>query len=110
MEEEKVIENVEVVEEVKAPEAPEVLEEVKEVEVVETVEVVNIPPHIQRVVEEKKALDEKIEKLDIFTTNGNEYYANLSEEEKSLMLRQLYHMNQYSSFLDKRLQLTSLSK
>lgn len=55
----------------------------------------------QRVVDEKKELDEKIAKLLAFSET--ETYDNLPEDEKSDLEEQFECMNNYSSVLERRI-------
>jgi len=55
----------------------------------------------ERVVEEKKALDEKIEKLDKFLNFPKDRGINLAEECR--MKRQLFFMREYSTVLGERI-------
>lgn len=82
----------------------------EENEKIEMKEVKNIPPHLQRVLEERESLNEKIVKLEAFINNGNENFAKLSLDEKQLLEAQVYYMGLYLKTLDKRLKLASLSK
>lgn len=59
--------------------------------------------HELRVVDEKKELDIKILALFMFTTMS--IYANLSEQEKTLLQRQHTAMRQYSEVLGERIKL-----
>lgn len=62
----------------------------------------SIPPHQQRVIDEKAELDFKIEKLDDFI-NRNALFLSLPEEEQARLVRQKYVMNDYSLILDERI-------
>jgi hypothetical protein len=55
----------------------------------------------QRVVEEKKALDEKIARLKVFI--GTPTFAGLDAEEQARLWRQLKVMAEYSSVLAERI-------
>ena len=55
----------------------------------------------QRVVDEKVALDEKIEKLDKFI--GGDIFKALSDCEQTLLARQITIMIEYSVILGKRI-------
>lgn len=57
--------------------------------------------HEQRVIEEKKELDQKLEKLNAFT--GTPTFSALGEEDTMLLLKQLRVMEQYSSILQQRI-------
>lgn len=57
--------------------------------------------HLQRVVEEKRELDEKLSKLSAFF--GTDTFAGLVDEQKELLRRQAYHMQCYSNILASRL-------
>jgi hypothetical protein len=56
----------------------------------------------QRVVDERVALVEKIDKLSPFI--GCSVFQNLPVEERNRLTRQLYIMNQYAEVLDERIQ------
>lgn len=58
-------------------------------------------PHEERVVTEKVELDLKIEKLDVFI-HGT-VYAALAEAERLRLMRQFYHMRDYSNVLGERM-------
>lgn len=58
-------------------------------------------PHQQRVVDEMKELDHKIEKLQAFTVSDT--FANLQLQERIDLREQLYFMEQYSSVLARRI-------
>jgi hypothetical protein len=60
-------------------------------------------PYQQRVVEERKELDEKIDKLDKFIA-GNEIFAALPPDEKYRLRDQLRIMMRYSSVLGERIE------
>jgi hypothetical protein len=63
-------------------------------------------PSQQRAVEEKTALDEKIEKLTSFIDEDeNEIFSTLSDEEQDLLTTQLEIMEQYSKTLTLRIKL-----
>jgi hypothetical protein len=55
----------------------------------------------QRVVDEKKALDENIAKLHSF--GSTLVYASLPDAEKLRLTGQLYHMREYSRILGERI-------
>lgn len=55
----------------------------------------------QRAVDEKQALDEKIQKLTAFV--GGSIFAGLDEDERSRLSIQLQHMNGYSEVLGQRI-------
>ena len=57
----------------------------------------------QRVVEEKNALDEKIQSLEAFMTEDNETFAALPVAEKTRMAHQRDHMEAYSRVLGDRI-------
>jgi hypothetical protein len=57
----------------------------------------------ERVVEEKKELDKKIEALDNFV-NANEAYADLDEEEQDRLTAQRTAMGEYSDILGERIE------
>ncbi len=54
-------------------------------------------PHQERVVQEKKELDEKIKKLDLFMNTDT--YKALDREERDRLVSQQYHMVGYSRAL-----------
>lgn len=56
----------------------------------------------QRVIDEQKALDEKIDKLDSFI-KANSAFQTLPTEERRRMLAQLYIMQAYSVVLSQRI-------
>ncbi len=58
-------------------------------------------PHQERVVTEKKELDEKIEKLDAFLHGA--IYRTLAQGEQERLTRQLCHMTLYSKVLGERI-------
>lgn len=60
-------------------------------------------PHQKRVIEEKAALDLKIEGLSAFI--GTPIYHTLSHQDQFLLRRQLVAMNEYSSILRERIDL-----
>lgn len=60
-------------------------------------------PHEQRVVDEKQALDEKIEKLTAFTKT--DLCMALPFHERTLLHKQLQIMKDYSIVLDQRISL-----
>lgn len=57
--------------------------------------------HQERVVQEKKELDEKIGKLLAFV--GGTIFASLDDAERSRLSVQLQHMNGYSEILGQRI-------
>lgn len=59
-------------------------------------------PHQQRVVDEKRELDEKMEKLLSFM-NGN-IFSSLRPVEQYQLSRQWQHMNGYSGILGERIE------
>lgn len=59
-------------------------------------------PYQQRVIDEKKELDDKIEKLTSFLTN-DEQRSKVSDQEADRMQRQLDCMNAYSGILGERI-------
>jgi hypothetical protein len=63
----------------------------------------NLAPHQQRVVDEKRELDEKIEKLTAFF--NTETYRGLRSAEQHLLSQQLQHMTGYSMVLTDRISL-----
>lgn len=60
-------------------------------------------PHQKRVIDEKSALDTKIEALSAFI--GTPIYHTLSHEDQLLLRRQLIAMSEYSSILRERIDL-----
>lgn len=58
-------------------------------------------PHEQRVVDEKKELDDRTAKLNAFL--GGEIYGTLAQDEKKRLCDQVYHMECYSEVLGKRI-------
>ena len=60
-----------------------------------------LAPHQQRVVDEKRELDERREKLDAFYSNP--VFHGLPESEQSLLLRQGVAMRTYSEILGERI-------
>lgn len=60
-------------------------------------------PHQQRVVDEKRELDEKIEKLAAFF--NTEIYRGLRSADQSLLSKQLHFMTGYSEVLRDRISL-----
>lgn len=61
-----------------------------------------LPPHQQRVVDEKEALDEKLEKLSTFKAS-NPIYFKLPDAEQHRLARQLVLMMEYSEVLGERI-------
>lgn len=61
-------------------------------------------PHQQRVVDEKKELDDKILKLDTFIKNEQGPFISLSTEEQDRLRRQFTAMKSYTDILDERIQ------
>lgn len=59
-------------------------------------------PHQQRVVDEKKELDDKIDKLVKFIYGGN-VFSDLPEEEQARLMRQHLAMVEYSTILGERI-------
>lgn len=62
-----------------------------------------LQPHQQRVIEEKRELDEKIHKLTVFLASAASTQVSLSEAR--LMHEQLNYMLQYSKVLQRRIEL-----
>lgn len=60
-----------------------------------------LPPHQQRVLDEKIALDDKIGKLKAFF--GTTIYAGINHDEQDLLNEQLGHMESYSQVLAERI-------
>ena len=61
-----------------------------------------IPAHQQRVLDEKRELDERLSKLDAFILD-NPLFAKLSSDEQELLARQSMAMAVYSGILDERI-------
>lgn len=61
-------------------------------------------PHQERVVTEKKELDEKLSKLRAFARLDNPVFYALDPTERLRLLRQLEIMEQYSTVLGERIQ------
>ncbi|MBT9513249.1 MAG: hypothetical protein IV104_12960 [Acidovorax sp.] len=61
-----------------------------------------VPPHQQRVVDEKRELDERLSKLDAFILD-NPLYLQLSTDEQDRLSRQSKAMAAYSGILDERI-------
>ena len=61
-----------------------------------------IPPHQQRVINEKTELDEKRTKLKAFI-DGNAIFAGLPNDEKERLVRQHSCMTEYSQILGERI-------
>jgi hypothetical protein len=59
-------------------------------------------PHQQRVVDEKKELDEKLDKLKAFI-DTNPVFKTLPEDERSRLNRQFDAMAEYSNILAQRI-------
>lgn len=60
-----------------------------------------LQPHQQRVVEEKQALDEKIEKLGAFVNDDK--FTNVETAERTRLYRQFVVMRHYSEILGERI-------
>lgn len=60
-----------------------------------------LQPHQQRVVDEKRDLDEKLEKLNAFF--GSPIFAGLPDAEMDRLQRQATHMAAYSDVLGERI-------
>lgn len=60
-----------------------------------------LEPHQLRVVGERDALDEKVEKLYVFL--ASKYYDSLDKDEQSLLKMQYYAMKTYLYVLDMRI-------
>lgn len=58
-------------------------------------------PHQQRVVDEKKELDEKLEKLTAFFSTN--IFSELPQEEQNRLRRQQFAMTDYSTILGERI-------
>ena len=61
-----------------------------------------IPPHQQRVINERSELFDKVEKLQVFT-NGNVVFNSLPDDEQKRMVNQYYAMSLYLDILDQRI-------
>lgn len=61
-----------------------------------------MPPHQQRVVDEKKELDEKLDKLKAFIET-NPIFNNLPDDERGRLGRQFDVMEEYSRILSQRI-------
>jgi hypothetical protein len=59
-------------------------------------------PHQQRVVDEKKELDEKLTKLNLFIAESPTF-TGLPDDEKSRLIAQKAHMEGYSDILGERI-------
>ena len=62
---------------------------------------VTLQPHQERVVTEKRELDAKIDKLDLFLHGS--FYPTLPEPERMRLMRQFCHMKDYSNVLGERI-------
>ena len=60
-----------------------------------------LAPHQQRVVDEKKELDEKREKLGVF--KGTDFFASLPWQEQERLNTQAHIMTMYSAVLGERI-------
>lgn len=60
-------------------------------------------PHQERVVTEKRELDEKLAKLTAFTTMQNATYAGLDRAEQARLIQQREVMKEYSEILGARI-------
>lgn len=63
---------------------------------------------IQRIIDEKKDLDERIGKLKALITSGK--FKNLEPTMRALMEEQYFTMDHYSQILEKRLYLLNFNK
>ena len=61
-------------------------------------------PHEERVVTEKRELDEKLEKLRAFCFDGSPIFKSLPSEDQNLLLGQYDAMVKYSSILAVRIE------
>lgn len=68
--------------------------------------VVPIPSHLQRVVDEKRDLDDKLGKL--LTFKDGPIYAGLEHAEQQRLAEQAGHMKRYSDVLGDRLEAAGL--
>ena len=62
----------------------------------------NFQPYQQRVVEEKNALKEKLDKLTVFL--GSESFKNLHETDQTLLIMQKRYMTAYLDILNVRIE------
>lgn len=60
-----------------------------------------LQPHQQRVVEEQKALAERIDKLKAFSVSPK--WFDVPADEQDRMMRQLTHMSRYNEVLEERI-------
>lgn len=63
----------------------------------------NMQPHQQRVVDEKRELDEKLERLRAFCSDVGGIFDSLPAEEKQRLTEQERHMAAYSDVLGRRI-------
>lgn len=63
----------------------------------------NMQPHQQRVVDEKRELDEKLERLRAFCSEVGGIFDSLPTEEKQRLTEQEIHMAAYSDVLGRRI-------
>ncbi len=61
-----------------------------------------LPPHHQRVIAERAALEDKISKLRKFVTT--DLFSGLQRDDQTLLFQQLAAMNNYASVLDIRIE------
>lgn len=64
----------------------------------------DIPPHVQRMVNEYRELHEKCEKLAAFIVDKGPIYEKLADEDKTLLDLQLQHMENYKNILTIRIE------
>lgn len=64
----------------------------------------DIPPHVQRMINEYTELTDKIKKLTVFINLKNTIYMSLDEIDKNLLASQLVHMTNYSNVLTQRIE------
>lgn len=65
-------------------------------------------PHEERVVAEKKELDDRLKKLHDFVLGGNKNFHELKQRDKDLLRAQLQVMDRYSEILEERIARFSL--
>ena len=63
----------------------------------------NILPHQQRVIDEKLELDGKIKALQAFVEGTNSPFNELSCDDRSDLISQLYTMERYTGILQRRI-------
>jgi hypothetical protein len=63
----------------------------------------DLQPYQQQVVDEKKELDDKLNKLGLFIAQREAFYS-LPKSDRELLLAQQMHMNMYSNVLAVRIE------